>query len=202
MIIISSHRPHAKNDSYRRNQIRAKQSWDVFSRKVIYFGKYEPELATTPDKTTFIGGEDFPRIADMATVASIQADVVAIVNADIVLTKPILEMERRVLLRQVYGAISRRYHYDPETFDITMAQDDPKDRGRDIFMAMPKVWGQIAARIPPGYRIGHQRWDAWVSDYFRDNFGKKFYDFTGLRCVFHPVHEDRYMPHSQEIDKL
>ena len=201
MIIVSSHRPHSRSEAYRINQVRAKKSWDAFARKIVYFGLNEPELQTS-EKTFFVGTDDFPRIMDMASFAGSQSDVVAIVNADIVLTKPILEMERRILRKQVYGAISRRYHYDPTTADLTMAKDDPADRGRDIFIALPRVWAQIALKIPSGYRIGHQKWDAWVSDYFRDNFGKKFYDFTGLRCVFHPIHEERTMPYAREIEKL
>lgn len=202
MTIISSHRPHAQGGQFPLNQIRAYKSWLTVAKKIIYFGSPEPDLGASRQNTQFIGCPDFPQIAILAAYAASCLDTVAIVNSDIVLTEPVLKIPIYLSRGICKAAVSRRHHYDPGTFDLAAAVDITTDRGRDIFIAEPVVWREVAKRIPSVYRIGHQKWDAWVCDYWRDTHKKKFMDFTHLRCVFHPNHGERRMPYSKELEAV
>lgn len=202
MTIISSHRPHAQGGQFPINQIRAHQSWISVANRIIYFGPEEAELKDSLGKTRFIGCEDFPEIRLLASWASTQFDCVAIVNSDIVLTENVLKVPVMLAKGMYKAAVSRRHHYDPQTFDLASAVDNVKDRGRDIFIAAPVIWKDVAQNIPAAYRIGHQKWDAWVCDRWRDTYKNKFMDFTYLRCVFHPNHEERRMPYARELENV
>lgn len=202
MIIVSSHRPHSQGGQFPLNQIRAHASWLLVANRIIYVGPAEPDLHDQHNKTRFLDSEDFPRIKTMAELAASQTDTVAVVNSDIVLTEPVLKVAVMLAKGMYTAAVSRRHHYDPATFDLNAAVDHIEDRGRDIFVAHPTIWRDVARNIPSVYRIGHQKWDAWVCDHWRDTYKRKFMDFTYLRCVFHPNHEERRMPYSKELERV
>lgn len=203
MNAVSSHRPHARSAEFARNQALAKRTWEPVFKQIVYVGPQEPELDS--EKTTFIYSEDFPSIQTLAKVAANLRGITALLNADISLGPRIRNVEYRMLSGGLKCASSRRYHFDPHNPQWEMAALDEKDRGRDIFMAKQQVWQKVADTIPPHFRIGHQQWDAWMSDFFRDKvvpIGREYdpsKDFTKERCVFHPHHGDRQMPHAQEI---
>lgn len=199
MIAISSFRRHEKNAEYAANQIRAANSWSLFS-KAFYFGSYEQDLQR--ENVLFAKcDEGFPRIRDMAEFAShCEANqLVCIINADIVVTAPILEVERKMIDLTVPAATSYRYEFDPSSGDLNAAVRNKQDRGMDLFCCLPHVWGQISRHIPDYLRIGHPTWDTWVCGFLCSNFGFGFRQFTDYRCVFHPKHGGRKMPHSEEI---
>lgn len=197
MIALSSHRPHHKSVEFRHNQLLAKRSWEGAFTKIIYAGIEEPELHS--QKTTFIQAEDWPRIQTLAQIAAEQQGIVAILNADIVVNNRLREVENRMWARGGVCGSSRRYHFDAHTPDLTHAKLIESDRGRDIFIARQNIWKRIAREVPEYLRIGHQQWDAWMTDFFREHYNQRFIDFTAMKCIFHPKHEDRQMPYANEI---
>lgn len=188
--ILSSFRPHKDSLAYRENQIRAHQSWEGLVDEIVYFGEAEPELQG--DNTRFHPSPNWPFIWVLAEYAAKQKCPVAIVNADIVLEEPVKRVFEIVATTSIGCATSRRR-------DLETRQIIPNDNGRDIFICKPKLWGKVARDIPRSCRIGHQMWDAWAVGYMRKTIGKRFADFTQLACVFHPRHEERLTPYSQEI---
>lgn len=196
MIAISSHRPHARSVEFARNQKLAKRTWEGYFRKIIYVGPDETELKS--QKTTFWPGEDWPFIYKLAEMAAAQPGPTAILNADILVTPRLRVVENRLLNGSSICASSRRWHIDPHLPNLDRAQLIESDRGRDIFITTPKVWMKVALQIPKHLRIGHQQWDAWMTDFF-NTYKPAFLDFTHPACIFHPKHEDRQMPFAADI---
>jgi hypothetical protein len=198
MIAISSARKHEKNAEYAMNQKRAGESWKLF-KQVFYFNGYEQEL--THDNVLNVKSDDWPSIKRMAEFASNMVDdLVAIINADIVVTEPLLEVEQKLKELTVPAATSYRYEFDPDDYpDLSNAVRHKEDRGMDVFVATPEVWGMVSKRIPEYLRIGHQTFDSWLCGFFCSNFGFGFRGFTDYRCVFHPKHGGRDTPHSASI---
>lgn len=197
MIAISSARRHSQDAEYAVNQKRAADSWKLFST-VYYFGSYEEDL--TRDNVRYVKSDEWPSIKDMAKFASyIHGDTVAIINADIVVTEPILEVEKKLKELTMPAATSYRYEFDPAT-GLESAVRIKQDRGMDIFIATPEAWKMVANRIPDYLRIGHNQWDSWICGFFCANFGFGFRQFTDYRCVFHPKHNGRIQPIKIDID--
>lgn len=202
MIAISSHRPHSGNPEYAINQRLAHMAWEQVFSKVIYMGEPEPEL--TGLKTVFVRTENFPHIKTAAQLAASSPGFSAILNADIVVTPGIQNLEMQLFRKNQLCASSRRWNFrrtgGPLQSMISQASLG-NDRGRDIFIAHSRVWQEVAANVPPVLRIGNPRWDAWMTDFFRERWDAKFVDFTTMRCVFHPNHEGRHYPYAEEIAK-
>jgi hypothetical protein len=194
MIALSSHRPHVDDGDYARNQTRAANSWGVF-RQVYYFGPFEKDLYKP--HVTFIESDPWPKIKSMADIASNFAVPVAIINADIVVTDALLDVEKKMIDLSMPALTSYRYEFEGENMDSAIRHKS--DRGMDIFIAMPDIWRMVSKRIPDYLRIGHQTWDSWVCGFFCANLGFGFRQFTDHRCIFHPKHAGRLFPHSSEI---
>ena len=196
MIALSSHRPHSKSREFAFNQRLAWLSWQGCFNKIIYAGPPEAELQSR--KTVFIQTEDFPTIQTLAKIASEQSEEsVAVLNADICVGHRFGQVKLR--MQSMLCASSRRWHFDPtnpQNFENAVLIDS--DRGRDIFIAKKRVWKRIADLVPGHLRIGHQQWDAWMTDYF-NSLKPSFFDFTGIKCIFHPNHGDRQMPYADQI---
>lgn len=199
MIAISSHRPHGKSVEFRRNQLLAKRSWESAFTRIVYAGSEEPELKS--QKTSFVEAEEWPTIQTLAQIASEQpAQIdkpIAIINADIVIGQRFGNVKNRMTFMRC--ASSRRWHFDPHAPNYDRAELIDADRGRDIFVAQRRIWRHISRVVPPHLRIGHQQWDAWVTDFFNDNHKAGFFDFTNMKCIFHPFHGDRQMPYANTI---
>lgn len=197
MIAISSARRHEKNPEYASNQKRAASSWKVFSQ-VFYFGSYEEDICH--DNVLFVKSDDWPTIKRMAEFSShTNGDLVAIINADIVVTEPILEVEKKLKELTIPAATSYRYEFEPADSDLSRAVRYKTDRGMDIFVATQDAWKIVAKQIPEYLRIGHPTFDSWLCGFFCHNFGFGFRQFTDYRCIFHPKHGGRETPHSPEI---
>lgn len=191
MIAISSFRPHIQNGEYRTNQIRAKQSWELVFDEIIYFGRFEPELAS--DKTRFIPCDGWPRICDMASEAAQHKGYTAIINADIVVSEDLKKVVQIMGIGNVAAATSRR-----RELETGILHDN--DKGRDIFICKRKWWRRISHDIPKSCLIGHQQWDSWMVSYLRWFAKTRFADFTMAKCIFHPNHEGRTMPFNDKVD--
>lgn len=175
----------------------AKRTWEGYFRKIIYFGPEEPDLKS--QKTEFIESEQWPTIKRMAEVAAKLAGPTAILNADILVTPGLRVVENRLNSGLAVCGSSRRFHFDINDLpSLGKARLIDGDRGRDIFVANQRLWGQVARDIPSHYRIGHQQWDGWMTDFF-NTFKPAFVDFTQIRCIFHPTHGDRQMPYADQI---
>lgn len=197
MIAISSARKHEGNQEYALNQCRAASSWVLFDQ-VYYFGSYEKELCH--DNVLFAKSDDWPTIKSMAEFAShMKDDLVAIINADIVVTPPIKDVESKLKSLTIPSATSYRYEFDATSGDLSSAVRHKEDRGMDIFVATPDVWKMVSARIPDYLRIGHGTWDSWVCGFFCKNFGFGFRQFTDYKCIYHPKHVGRVSPHAAAI---
>ena len=194
MIALSSHRPHEGDSDYAKNQARAANSWNIFSQ-VFYFGSYEESLCKP--NVLFAKSEPWPKIKMMADMATHFKEPVAIINADIVVTPVLLEVEKKMIDLSVPALTSYRYEFEGDNMDGAIRHKH--DRGMDIFIAMPDIWKMVSKRIPDYLRMGHQTWDSWVCGFFCANLGFGFRQFTDYRCVFHPRHEGRLHPHSAEI---
>lgn len=199
MIAITSHRPHAKSAEYARNQKLAWRTWQGFFTDIIYFGDEEPELKSF--KTRFVRSEQWPTIKIMAQLAATARGIACIINADILINPKLRVVENRLANGPAAVASSRRWHIDPHLPNFDRAQLVDTDRGRDIFVCTRVVWQRIAAEIPGHLRIGHQQWDAWMTDFFNAHYHDRFIDFTQMKCIFHPKHEDRQMPFAEDIVK-
>lgn len=201
MIAISSFRPHQEDGEYATNQIRARRSWSDCFNEVHYFGHYEPSLEDTPHLTLFHPTDNWPKISLLTSYASqLGADYVAILNADLVLLPRIKTIEQVMVKRGIPAATSYRYEFDSnDPSSISGAVRHKQDRGMDIFIATPQIWGLVSANVPPYLRIGHQTWDTWVCGFFCSRLGYGFQQFTDERVVFHPKHDGRKTPHSHEI---
>jgi len=196
MNIVTSQRPMADDVEIGRNQSLAKRSWEMCARRIVYFGPNEFELRSP--KTVFVDCEPFPRIKTLIGAAASMVGYTAILNADIVVKPDILRLERMMGLRGKLCASSRRYHFDPATCNWDAAELGD-DRGRDLFMARHDVWKRAVKEVPEMFRIGHQGWDGWLTDFLRRNYNDSFMDFTAKRIVFHPIHGSRRMPHAAEV---
>jgi hypothetical protein len=201
VIAVSSFRPHAEDPAYAKNQIRARQSWDDCFESVHYFGQPEPSLDGKQTKTFFLGS-NWPTVRDMASFASgSSAQYAAILNADIVVSPLISRVERQMLNLGLPAATSYRYEFDPSD-PVILRMDgirNRNDRGMDIFIATPQIWGIVADKIPAYLRIGHPTWDTWICGFFCSTLGRGFVQFTEERVVFHPKHEGRKTPYSSDI---
>lgn len=202
MICISSAKPFAESPEYARNQERAAKSLQALPNieHVYYVGHFEEGLNSP--KTRFVRPEAaYPTIKFMADFASkLTVPYVAILNADIVLTEPIVAVEKAMYDMALPAATSYRYEFNPEecpNFDNTTRHLE--DRGMDIFIATPKIWKLVAQDIQEALWFGHPTWDSWVCGYFCHHLGYGFRQFTEQRCVFHPKHEGRLTPLSSLI---
>lgn len=176
------------------------RTWQGFFRGIVYLGDEEPELKAL--NTKFVPSEQWPTIKRMAELASTHHGVTAIINADILVNPKLRVVENRLLNGPAAVASSRRWHIDPHLPNFDRAQLIDSDRGRDIFVCTQTVWHRIAKEIPGHLRIGHQQWDAWMTDFFNANYGTRFVDFTQMKCIFHPKHEDRRMPYADTITNV
>lgn len=151
--------------------------------------------------TSFLEGREWPTIKHIAHLASEinGGRYVAVINSDIVVTEPILEVEKKLKELTIPCATSYRYEFDPTAPDLSGAVRYKTDRGMDIFVALPHVWKMVADRIPDDLRIGHNRWDSWMCGFFCHNFGFGFRQFTDYKCIFHPRHDGRIQPHLNTI---
>ena len=202
MIAVSSFRPHAEDAEYARNQRRARLSWRDCFDEVHYFGEREPQLESLYQQTKFTGTTGFPSILMVTTYASkLVAEYVAILNADLVISPVIKDVERRMARMGLAAATSYRYEFDAEQPHISRidAVRNRQDRGMDIFIATPQIWGIVATKVPPYLRMGHQTWDTWVCGHFCSTLGLGFLQFTEEKVVFHPRHGGRRTPHQHEI---
>lgn len=203
MIVISSFRQFGEDPEWDANQLRAYRSWMMFAERIYLFNK--PESILKNSKVQFIDCEEFPRIKDMVALASKQhRRIVMICNGDICVDPNIKRIEVKLMVSHACCASSRRWHFTPtEGGGIgeasLMDKDGRDDRGRDVFIARANIWGRIAMEIPDKYRIGHGRWDAFMTDIFRQHWNDRFVDFTSSRLIFHPIHEGRRRPYDLEI---
>lgn len=177
------------------NQLRAKRSWDAVFDRIILFGDYDKRLASPI--TEFVPCEDFPRISLLAMVASCQTNPVCLLNADIVVARNLKELVNKAWAKQAVAMTSQRLEFNPKTEDYFRAV--VRDLGADFFCALPQVWKQVYKAIPTQFRIGHQRWDQWMLNYFWFTFKRRFVDITTFGPIFHPKHEGRKMPHHIDI---
>lgn len=201
MIALSSIRPHAEDADYAANQIRARRSWDDCFERVYYFGKDEPSLHGTQVKTYFIAQDGWPTIREMANYAScMTTGYVAILNADLVISPLIVDVERYMSRIGLPAATSYRYEFDMDNNVLPIESvRNKQDRGMDIFIATPQIWRLVARAVPTYLRIGHQTWDTWVCGFFCSQLGLGFQQFTDKRVIFHPKHGGRKTPHQVEI---
>lgn len=203
MIAVTSHRPHNISFEYARNQIWARKSWSGIFDEVIYVSNHEPDLMLPG--TVFLGYDGLPTIRDMAIVASRQScPYVALINADIILTPDILKATAKMAEIGILGATSYRYCLDPIDYP-NLSNSTVQDKGLDIWVTTPHIWGEIANTAPDFLRMACAGWDCWLAGYMCDRLSYAYRHFTNYRCVFHPNHGDRpnqrndHYPHGQHF---
>lgn len=200
MIAVSSHKPFDKSPDYAANQTAASATWKNKFKAIYYIGHYEAGLSHK--NTMFVRPDgDYPTIKAMANLGDILGGgYVAIINADIVLTEPLLEVEKKMNEMALPAAVSYRHEFNPQDPDWQQnAVRNKEDRGMDIFIATNAIWKMIAKEIPEDLWFGHNLWDSWVCGWMCHHLGYGFRHFTDYRCVFHPKHEGRSQPN---LDRL
>lgn len=195
VIAVSSARPHGKSAEYAVNQMAAHITWEQVFDRIYYFGEQEADLSGPT--TRFIGTTGWPSIMDMLFFMGQQRQMAAILNADIVVHEKLKVVATQMEARNINAATSRRWQQ-------VSGEDEPRviDKGLDIFIARPWLWRSLAKKIPSAYRIGHCEWDTWVLGQLMRETHWKMADFTESRCIFHPVHEGRDMPHNAEVPRM
>lgn len=129
-------------------------------------------------------------------------EYVALINADIVLTSGISNVEQRMRDCSLPSATSYRYEFEPSDYpNLDKAIRHKEDRGMDLFIAHPNIWKLVAKDVPEALWFGHNCWDTWVCGYFCHHLGYGFRQFTEDRCVFHPKHGGRNQPNVENIVK-
>lgn len=193
---VSSFRPLRDSQEIARNQIVAKHSWEGIFDHIVYFGSYEPRLASP--KTTFIETKDFPPLSLMALAATFFTGYACIINSDIVVTDSLYKAIYRARNKGALAFMSRRFEFDPlQRFDARRAE--MVDGGLDFFGALPWLWKRFYRAVPEQFRIGHPVWDNWANAFFSHTAREGFYDLTNYRGVFHPRHQNRKRPHHISI---
>lgn len=194
MIAVSSFKPAGESDEVTRNQIAAKESWELVFDTVYYFNKYDPKMAG--QNVVFVPWDGYPRIYDLCDFLGNQPGMGALVNADIRIGVNFRDVEKRLLMRGAQAAVSSRYEFDPA---VGSADSKVVDQGLDFFAAKPDIWQQAADVVPCDYRIGHPMFDTWLIGFLNMTCKRRFFDITNARVIFHPKHGGRKFVH--EIQK-
>lgn len=187
MTAISSLRKFSECEAIAKNQRRAHASWTRVFTSIVYFGPVESELES--EQTKFVPAEDFPKIKTLVTAAAISYPNACLINADIVVGEHLPAVIQQVIAKRGRAAVSRRYEFTGD--DVERARLEDNDWGMDFFWATSDLWLQLTKVLPPHFRIGHDRWDAYLLGFFNTVAPGAFWDITGRRCIFHPRHVDR-----------
>lgn len=187
VIAVSSFKPLDLSVEIALNQIRAHNTWTKVFDAIIYFGKHEPRLADS--RTSFIYHDDFPTISLMALTASMTGDWCCLINSDIVVSPLLMTVWDRAVRQGAKAMTSFRWEYDPDNLDLMDAH--VTDVGFDFFATTPDWWSRVSLEVPASYRIGHNIWDSWLLGFFNTHLGRKFFDITSQRVIFHPKHGNR-----------
>lgn len=154
--------------------------------RLIYVGSYCEEFSSILSE--FVPGEDRPSIQSLCAIAMEMETWSCLINADIVVSPKLKEVERRMTAQGIKCAISQRY--DLETGFVI-------DQGLDWFAGTPEVWKRIHSIIPDDFRISFGVWDLWMLNAFVAEFGRKCADVTRERLIMHPKHGERKSPNWQ-----
>lgn len=150
---------------------------------ICYVGSYCEELSSI--LTEFVPGEDRPSIKHLCQLASQMGTWTALINADIVMSHKLKEVERRMDQQGIKCAVSHRF--DLESGFIM-------DQGLDFFCGTQEVWKIVYGMIPSDFRIGFGAWDNLMIGAFVCQFGRRCADITREHLIYHPKHEDRLSP--------
>lgn len=187
MIAISSFRALDDNAEVAANQVRAIDSWRSVFSSIFLFGQVEWRIYCK--RTHFVEGPDFPPLSLLYLLASQANEPAAILNADIVVSRGLLDAADKAFKRGVYAITSRRYEFDPNNPDYEKAK--VVDLGADFFCAHPWIWAKAWRAVPSQYRIGNGGWDNWLLGYLGVTLKRSFVDITPSKCIFHPRHAER-----------
>lgn len=125
---------------------------------------------------------------EMAQYAAALDDWVAIINADIVVSKGITRLQSALDREGVWCGISRRLQFEPNG---PLRDGRLVDLGLDFFFARPSMWALVASEIPTQFEIGKQLWDTWVLSFFLIHAGENCVDLTPSNLIWHPRHTAR-----------
>lgn len=191
MIAVSSHAPHERSFEVAQNQITAARSWQQVFKGIMYLGPIERSLSS--QVTGFLRADDYPTIATLARVCASQTGLACLLNSDIELAPDAFRaVQRQIEMTHPRYAFSFRWERSAGSLRRT------DDLGLDIFIAPARVWVDVANNVPPTFRIGHGGWDNWIHTFLGRL--KPTYNFTPARCVIHPRHGHRVMPHARTVD--
>lgn len=184
---ISTFRPFEdRHSEHSKNQIAAWQSWQHAFDAILYLNQPEPALVS--NKTRFIPWEDFPSLKDAARLAIAAGGWACIINADIVVSDRMPEVENYLRNHGAQCASSWRYEFDPV---IGRISGKVVDNGLDFFAAESWMWERVADVASDTLRLGCTFWDTWLLSFFNAMAPGTFYDLTPARLIFHPKHGDR-----------
>jgi hypothetical protein len=180
VIAISSFRPFEKcSDEIKDNQIKAFRSWLPNFERIVLFGHPSPLLSSCLSQ--FIPCEGKPQVKTLAETLGQFEGWSCVVNADIVVSAKITQIQQRLHQSQCQCAVSKRW-------DMQSLQTDG---GLDWFAALPDVWKKVAQSVPPSFCVGRSLWDTWLASFFGWEYGGAAADCTDLKFIWHPRHGER-----------
>lgn len=197
MTLVSTFKPHHECGEYARNQRAALASWVGWVDRVIYVGCNEPELYHP--KVMFTNTQDPPWLRHLVNLASETPGLSAIINGDIILGRGFPQVVQKLSHLKFKAATSRRWQFTPGESPM---RGSLEDYGLDVFVASQDVWKKVAGSVPGDLRLGNILWDTWMAGFFSSNFGNRYIDFTGFKCVFHPRHGSRGHQQPVRLDKF
>ncbi len=131
-----------------------------------------------------------------------QYDVAAMVNADCILTNPVNQVfDKLRSIQQPAWATSFRYSFELKDYPDIANSRIITPYGLDIFVGNKLFWqAWYEACEPELSRLGTLE-DNILCSFGNENFPDHSYDFSKLRCVFHPNHSDQSRIQDRSFNK-
>jgi hypothetical protein len=203
--IISSVRPFSQNAEYAQMQINAIDSWFDVSKKVVLFNLPEDTGNLQRQGLIYVGPESNPpSIKQMLSYCNglNVDDIVALVNADIMLAPRLAKLPKAVMANsfgRAWACLSRRCVLDTKTDKIT----PPDDFGLDFFCSTVRIWNDVAKAIPGVLTFGRVVWDNWMNSFLKGYIDQtKYFDLTNWQCVIHPIHGEHFRLNHDNPEKI
>lgn len=171
-------------EEYKTIQEWARNSWALLEFRVVTYNRI---------------GQVYSK--DLAKELS-NYDVAAQVNSDCILTSPInIVFDKLRSISEPAWATSFRYSFELSSYPNIADSKIIKPYGLDIFVgnkAFWEAWYDICE--PTLSRLGIVE-DNILCSFGNENFPNHSYDFTRLRCVFHPNHSDQSRIQDRSFNK-
>lgn len=192
-IVTSVFNWESHSSQWKTNLLRARDSWLGLGCKVVIVGPENPEYAKPG--VEFTGHPPFPKKNLIFGKAAAQSGIVALVDADLIVSESVNQALEYISNGTVKMLTSKRWTYNPAMFDLNAAFVDPNDNAVDCYIGDSSLFVHPASVMPGSFREAHNIWDTWAVGYFNKTLGTAFKSATKFKFLFHPKHEERRKPY-------